>query len=220
MKPLKQLMLLTASLSLLLIFSSCKNLTGESGELTETLDPIENVTPIAGAENSTINVNRTSDSYFRLGFTNVQSNGIISEGMVGEGWCIDWQKPIDSNNGTYDNIQLYSTFNVESWNPTNYLFNIVEDLKDADPELNYRDIQAVVWSLRGFPKFNLDQIALEDLPSRMVTDGEPNFSYDKVRTILEIVEAGHKQFDFTEGIRYAVIAETPPDVQTVITVVN
>ena len=220
MKPLKLLMLFTVSLSLLLIFSSCKNLTGESGELTETLDPIENVTPISGAENSTITVNRTSDSYFRLGFTNVQSNGIVSDGMVGEGWCIDWQKPIDSNNGTYENIQLYSTFNVESWNPTNYLFNIVDDLKNADSELTLYDIQAVVWSLRGFPKFNLDQIAAEDLPARMLTDGEPNFSYEKVRTILEIVEAGHEQFDFTEGTRYAVIAETPPDVQTVITVVN
>ena len=220
MKLLKLLMLLTVSLSLLIIFSSCKNLTGESGELTETLDPIENVTPIAGAENSTITVNRTSDSYFKLEFTNVQSNGIVSDGMVGEGWCIDWQKAISSDNSTYENIPLYSTFNVESWNPTNYLFNIIEDLKNADPDLNFRDIQAVIWSLRGFPEFNLDEIAIGDLPPRMVTDGEPNFSYEKVRTILEIVEAGHEQFDFAEGTRYAVIAETPPDVQTVITVVN
>lgn len=213
-------MLLAVSLSLLLIFSSCKNLTGDSGELAETLDPIENVMPIEGAANSTINVNKGADTYFMIRLTNIGSNNILSEAMENEGWCIDWQKPISSDNGTYENIPLYSTFNVESWNPTNYLFNIVDDLRDADSELTQYDLQAAIWSLRGFPKFDLDQIATEDLPSRMLTDGKPNFSHDKVKTILKIVEAGHKQFDFTEGTRYAVIAETPPDVQTVITVIN
>lgn len=206
-------------LSLAFIISACSNPASE-GDISESLDPVENVSAINGAENTTMNVNQGPDSYFVLGFHSVQSNDVIADGMVGEGWCIDWEKPIDSNDGSYNNIPLYSTFNVESWNPLNYLFNIKEDLMNSDPDLTYREIQLVVWSLRGHPEFILDEIALENLPSRMRADGEANFSYEKVNSILEMVEAGYKDFEFTEGTKYAVIAETPADVQTVITVVE
>ncbi|CAN5371238.1 hypothetical protein BH23BAC3_BH23BAC3_24780 [soil metagenome] len=207
-------------ISLVFIISACSNPTSNEGDITDSLDPVENVTPITGAENTTMNVNRGPDSYFVLGFHSVQSNDVIADGMVGEGWCIDWEKPIESNDGSYSNIPLYSTFNVESWNPLNYLLNIKEDLMNSDPELTYREIQLVVWSLRGHPEFNLEEIALENLPSRMRTDGEPNFSYEKVNSILEMVETGYRDFEFTEGTKYSVIAETPADVQTVITVVE
>jgi len=208
------------SFGLLIAISSCKGLTSDSGDLSDSLDPIEEVVPIEGAENSTITVNRSPDYYFSIGFTDIQNNSVISNGMVGEGWCIDWQKPIDSDNSVYENIQLYSTFNVDKWNPLNYLFNIMDDLREADSELTYLEIQVVVWSLRGFPEFNLNDVEISNLPPRMRSNGDPNFSVDKVNTILEIVEAGYRDFDFTEGTRFAVIAETPSDVQTVITVVN
>lgn len=96
----------------------------------------------------------------------------------------------------------------------------MDDLKQADPELTYREIQAVVWSLRGLPEFNLNAISDEDLPSRLQSDGQANFSREKVNSILEIVDDGYEDFEFTEGTRFAVIAETPADVQTVITVVQ
>lgn len=204
---------------LVFITSACNNPASE-GDITDSLDPVEDVTPIAGAENTTMNVNKGPDSYFVLGFHSVQSNDVIADGMVGEGWCIDWEKPIESDDGSYSNIPLHSTFNVESWNPLNYLFNIKEDLMNSDPDLSYREIQLVVWSLRGHPEFNLEEITVENLPSRMRTDGEPNFSHEKVNSILEMVEAGYRDFEFTEGTKYAVIAETPADVQTVITVVE
>jgi len=219
MKTSKKIITSFLILSMAFIFSSCINPTGNEN-LVETLDPIEEVVPIIGAENSTLNVNRGTDSYFRLGFNDLQSNNIIVSGAVGDGWCIDWQKPIDSNNGTYSNIPLYSTFNVKAWNPLNYLLNIKEELMQNDSELTYREIQVAIWSLRGFPEFNLESIAVDDLPSRMRTNGEANFSYDKVNTILNIVESEYEDFDFVEGTKFAVIAETPTDVQTVITVVN
>jgi len=205
---------------LLVFVSACGTPTSNDGGLEDSLDPVEDVTPITGAENTTMNVNRGPDSYFVLGFSSVQSNDVIADGMVGQGWCIDWEKPIDSNDGSYSNIPLYSTFNVESWNPLNYLFNIKEDLMNDDPELTYRELQLVVWSLRGHPEFNLEQVELENLPSRMRTDGEANFSYEKVNEILEIVENNYQDFEFVEGTKYAVIAETPADVQTVIVVVE
>ncbi|MDZ7757199.1 hypothetical protein [Rhodohalobacter sp.] len=202
------------------VFTSCINSTNSEEDISDSLDPVEDVTAITGAENSSIIVNRGSDSYFVIQFSQIQNNEIIENGYEGEGWCIDWQVAIDSDNGTYDNIQLYSTFNVEKWNPLNYFFNIVDDLKSADPELTYREFQVVIWSLRGFPEFNLEAIPNENLPSRMRTNGEINFSRDKVNTILEIVEGGYEDFEFVEGTRFAVIAETPSDVQTVITVVE
>ncbi len=207
-------------ISLIFIISACSNSTSNEGDITDSLDPVEDVTPITGAENTTLNVNRGSDSYFELEFHSVQSNDVIADGMVGEGWCIDWEKPIESDDGSYSNIPLHSTFNVKSWNPLNYLFNIKEDLMNSDPDLTYREIQLVVWSLRGLPEFNLEEITVENLPARMRTDGEPNFSYEKVNSILEMVEAGYRDFEFTEGTKYAVIAVTPADVQTVITVVE
>lgn len=77
-----------------------------------------------------------------------------------------------------------------------------------------------VWSLRGFPEFDLDKIDIHDLPGRMQDDGQPNFNIEKVKEILQIVENSHKDFSFSPGTKFAVIAETPADVQTIITVVQ
>lgn len=220
MRQIYNLPLFIFSIFIVTSITSCKNLTGDSGDIYESLDPIENVVPLEGAESSTIVVNKGADSYFVLEFSGLQDNDVIQNGFTGEGWCIDWQKPIDSNNGTYSGIQLYSTYNVEKWNPLNFLFNIMDEIKQADPDLTYREFQAVVWSLRGFPEFNLEVITDQDLPSRLKTDGQANFSREKVATILDVIEAGYQDFEFTEDTRYAVIAETPADVQTVITVLN
>ena len=216
----KKLFLFVAVAAIAFSFSSCKNLTGDSGNISESLDPVENVEPVEGAESSTILVNKGSEAYFSLEFSGMEQNSVIQNGFVGDGWCIDWQVAIESNGGVYNDIQLYSTYNVEKWNPLNYLFNIMDNLEQADPDLTYREFQAVVWSLRGFPEFDLSALSDQELPSRLLTDGQANFSREKVATILEIVESGYKDFEFVEGTKYAVIAETPADVQTVITVVE
>ena len=220
MLPLKRMVQLALIFGLFSLFTSCKNLTGDSGNISESLEPVENVTPLEGAESSSIVVNKGTESYFVLEFSGLNENDVIQNGFTGEGWCIDWQKPIESNGGTYSDIQLYSTFNVEKWNPLNFFFNIMDDLRQADPDLTYREFQAVVWSLRGFPEFNLEALTDEQLPGRLKSDGQANFSREKVATISDIVEAGYEDFEFTEGTRFAVIAETPSDVQTVITVVE
>ncbi len=222
MKGLNKILNILLTVSILGLISSCNSITGstENGnDLEDSLNPVEEVIPVEGGENSTITVHRASDTYFNLEFSEIQSNSIINNGS-GEGWCIDWQKPIDSDGGTYHGVKLYSTFNVKSWNQINYLFNIIEDLKSNDPEITGRDIQIVIWSLRGNPEFNVDTVSVDDLPVRMRSNGEANFDKDRVREILDIVEAGYEDFDYTEGTRFAVIAETPPDVQTVITVVE
>jgi len=207
--------LLTA---ILITVSSCKELTTESN-LDESLDPVEEVLRINGADNATIMVDKAQDSYFKLNFSDIIENSVIGNGE-GEGWCIDWQKPIDSDGGVYTNIQLYSTFNVTKWNSINYLFNNIDKLKQDDPEITYREIQIAIWSMRGNPEFDLDTIKVTDLPGRMHNNGEPTFNREKVEYILQFVESGYRDFVPTEGSRFAVIAETPADVQTVITIVE
>jgi hypothetical protein len=203
-------------ISILVFNSSCRGITSNQ-PIEDLFEPISEVAFINGTENTILTVNRSQDSYFLLEFTNVGSNSILQDGE-GEGWCIDWQKPIDSNGGMYNDIRLYSTFNVKKWNPVNFLLNIKHHLKSADPEITYREIQLAIWSLQGFPKFDLETVELNDLPSRMLQNGQPAFNAGKVQQILEIVEAGHRDFAFIAGTKYAVIAETPADVQTVITV--
>ena len=205
-------------ITLLLAAPACKNLTTESN-LDDSLDPVEEVTRINGANNATITVNRAENAYFRLNFSDISENNVIGNGE-GEGWCIDWQKPIDSNGGVYTNIQLYSTYNVTKWKPINYLFNIMDQLKQDDPQMTGLEVQIAIWLMRGNPILNLDTVDIEDLPGRMHNNGEPTFNRQKVDYILQVVESGYRDFVPAEGSRFAVIAETPADVQTVITVVE
>lgn len=100
---------------------------------------------------------------------------------------------------------------MEKWKPLNYLLNISQELKNNDPDLTYR----------ANPKFNVDTITVDDLPSLFKKEaGERNFSTEKVKQILSIVEVGYKDFIFSSGTKFAVIAETPPDVQTIFGVVE
>jgi len=217
----KTIILTFISFGFFITLTSCSDLTTNDGDLADTLDPIAEVYPINGAQNSRITVNKATNSYFRLAFSGIADNDAINAGKVYQGWCIDWEKPIDSNEGVYDDIPLLSTFNVEKWDRLNYLLNIKDDLFESDPDLTFREIQLAVWSLRGFPEFDLDSVPPQDLPSRMTDgNGQPKFSYNKVNNILDIVENGHDDFDFVEGTKHAIIAQTPADVQTVIAVVE
>lgn len=205
-------------ISLFLIAVSCDGISDADSDLDTSLQPIENVVAVDNADQVQITVNRTENAYFRIEFDGIGSNEVIENGEK-ESWCIDWNIPIDSNGGVYDGVKLYSTENVRGWERLNYLLNIKDDLL-SDMDITYREIQLAIWSLRGLPEFNLNQIELEDLPSRMRENGEPTFSYDKVDEILSIVEAGYEDFEYVSGSLFAVIGETPADVQTVITVVE
>ncbi len=213
-------------LTLLLIFTigtiSCNKVTtGNTAEIDESLEPIEAVVPVESGENVSLTVNRNADkAYFDLKFENIQSNSIISNGEW-NGWCIDVFKPLNSNGGVYNNVELFSTDLVEQWLPVNYLLNIQDELLANDEDLTWREIQLAIWSLRAYPAFNLDDVAITELPSSFHEDGEPLFSYEKVENILPLVESGYQEFDYTQsGTKYAVVAALPVDVQTVFAVVE
>lgn len=201
-----------------LVITSCTDVSTQSA-LEDSLEKVEEVSLISGTSNTSITVNKSNESYFRIDFSGIGTNDIITNGE-GEGWCIDWQKPINASNSTYENIPLYSTYNVESWKPINYLFNIVDDLRSSMPEMTHLEIQLAVWTLRGNPEFDIANINPENSPSGIFSDGQPLYNIEILEEILEAVEAGYKTYEPGENSRFAVIAATPADVQTVITVVE
>jgi len=215
---MEKLLLPTLAVMLFLFVSSCGD-SPTSNNITNSLQSVDDVVLITGAENTDMALRNGQQTHFEITFSKINSTNVIQNGTH-EGWCIDWTKPINSNGEIYSNIRLYSTNKVASWMPLNYLFNIMDDLKKSDPEITFREVQIVIWSLRGNPQFDLNKIQIEDLPSRMHDNGEPLFSREKVDKILGIVEAGYRDFVPTSTSRFAVIAETPADTQTVITVVN
>lgn len=201
--------------------TSCKkNLTRGEDDIVESLKPVEEVILIEGAENATIIVNTNKDSYFSIEFSNIEQNDVISNGKR-DSWCIDVYKSINSNNAVYNNVPLYSTYLVEKWMPINYLLNIQEQLKENDQDLTWLEIQAAIWSLRVNPKFDLDEVKIENLPGQFHSNGQPTFSYEKVKQIVELVGDEYKDFDYSKrGTKFAVVAELPVDIQTVFAVVE
>lgn len=208
-----------ALISSMLIIIGCNSLTGSNDDngIDSSLQMVPDITEIEGADNVKLTVNRGGDSYFTLDLDRIRENNIIANGQS-EGWCIDYNKPIDSDGGVYEGLQLYSSFMTKSWRELNYFLNIVDELRENDPELTYREVQVIIWSLMPNPEFDLQNISNEDLPSRLLSDGERNFSETKVNEILELVMTNYEDFEYEEGSRYAVVIETPFDVQTVITV--
>jgi hypothetical protein len=210
--------LLILSLSLGIV--SCKSVTTSTDEgVQDSLDTVEEVELIQGASNVTLIVNSGDQAYFDLEFQNIEDNDLIANGLM-EGWCIDWQTPISTQNGTYTGIQLYSTFGVEKWNEVNALLNIREQLKAEDSSITFREIQAAIWVLRPHPAFDLDDIDIDSLPNDMVRNGELLFDAQKVAEIVDTAKNKAKSFTYEEVTKFVVIAETPVDVQTVITVVS
>lgn len=203
----------------LFVFASCEILEQNDKQLSESLESVEEVILIPEGKDATITVNQDNKAFFSIGFSDIEQNDVIQNG-IGEGWCIDWQTEIDSENGVYNGVELYSTYRVEKWKPVNYLINIKDDLMANNSEITYREIQLAIWSFRANPEFNLEEVALEDLPGRMVKDGQPNFSYERVKEIITTVEQGYSDFEYNDESKFAVIASTPSDVQTVFTVVN
>jgi len=222
MKRLASFITFTIIATVLTINSACqKNATSSDDDLNKTLELVEEVSEIPGGENATITVNRndTEESYFSIEFSNINPNDILENG-VKDSWCIDVRAPLDTDNGTYRDIQLYSTYLVDQWRPVNYLFSMREELKVDNPDLTWREFQIAIWALRTNPEFNLNEISMEELPDAFKKDGQLNFSIEKVNKLLDIAEAGYEDFDYAEGSKYAVIAATPPEVQTVITFVE
>ena len=181
------LLLVTAFIGL----SSCEQSTNP--ELTDSLQSINAVTPIEGAQNVTMNLKKEDalDSFFT-----VSLNG----GHEVEGWCIEWNE--EASFGLNKGTKLHSTKGMADWSELNYFMTIKDDLKASDPELSYREIQVIIWSLIDKPSFDVDKIGeYKNISERIYKDGQPQFNVQKVKdVVLQITNKRDKVASVTTGV--------------------
>jgi len=200
-----------------LFFTACQDSVNPS--LEESVAPYLELEAIEGASNTNVTVNRGDvhglDSYFAFDLSNIESNGLIREGVV-EGWCLEWNKPIRQNNDVHQGVELYNTFGSDTWKSANYLMSIKKELKANDPDLTYREIQVALWSLIDTPTFNLDEVLQEGrMPSRMISNGQPNFSVKKTKDIVNRVRKEVGNFEYKPGSPIIVFSRTEDDQQNI-----
>jgi len=171
-------------LAVLLIFittlftvTSCEQSTSTTFE--ESFQDVKQVTPIAGAQDTKMDLQLgdQNDSFFTV---------TLNDGSTKEGWCIEWNE--NASFGVNEGTKLYSTKGHEDWKELNYFMGIKDDLRANDPELTYREIQVVIWSLIDKPEFDVDKIGeYENISERIYKDGAPLFDVQKVKDIVNQV---------------------------------
>jgi|GEM_PF-2460759 len=163
-------------LSGLIAISSCDQTT--STDFKDSFQKVKQVTPIENGQNVTMDLGvNNSDSFFAVSLNGKQM----------EGWCIEWSE--DASFGINEGTNLYSTKGQEAWKELNYFMAIKDDLRAQDPELTYKEIQVVIWSLINNPSFDVDKISTyENISERIYKEEEPQFNVQKVKDILNQVD--------------------------------
>ncbi|MEX0721205.1 MAG: hypothetical protein WD511_02085 [Balneolaceae bacterium] len=189
----------------------------EDTEDTENYNLYHNLEIVTGAEQTKVTINQGSavgrDAYFEFEIDNINSN-LIAPG-VHDGWCIEWTKPIAQQGDTHEDLQMYSTYGKEKYKPLNYFLNIKDQLKAEDSELTFREFQAIIWSVTEGPEFDLNTLSNDELPPRLLKDGEPDFSKEKVNAIVDQVRANAAAFEYNSTTQFALFMQTGDDEQDV-----
>ena len=200
-----------------LYLGACQNNVNTT--LEDSIAPYMELQSIEEASNTTVTVNRGDsrglDSYFAFELNNIKKNSLISTGLK-EGWCLEWDKPIRQNNDVHTEVQMFNTHGSKTWKPANYLMNIKSELQSEDPDLTYREIQVALWSLIETPKFDLDEVLSNDrMPQRLMRNGEPNFSVEKVKEIVNRVRSEVSDFEYKPGTPVIAFMKNDDDQQNV-----
>lgn len=196
---------------------SCTDSTGP--EIGDSLELFAGLEAIPEASNSVVTVNRgtdeKTDGYFSISIEKIEDNPFLKPGQH-EAWCLEWNKKLRSSGDVHTDVKWFSSDSNDKWKPMNYFFSIRKQLQEKDPSLTYRDIQAIVWVLAGemgiAPKFDVMSLPVDKLPNRLVSNGEVNFSRQKVSSIASTVieEAPDAQVPFAGTI--AQTAEEEQDI--------
>ena len=163
----------------LFAFTSCDQST--SSEFEESFQNIKQVTPIQGAQNERLNLQPgdSQDSFFTV---------TLNDGSTKEGWCIEWDESYVQ--GEQDGVKLFSTKGQEAWKELNYFMKIKDDLRAQDPDLTFREIQVIIWSLVDNPEFNVDKISdYGNINPRIYNNGQALFDIQKVKDIVSQVNS-------------------------------
>jgi probable HAF family extracellular repeat protein len=174
-------------LLIVIYISSCKEYT--TAELSVSLELISAVEPIQGAQNATMDLqfDRTNGAPFSVDLSKVGSNSIVGNGTK-QAWCIEWDAPVikDAQNG----VRLYSTQGKAQWEDVNYFLSQRESLQEKYPELSWKEVQIIIWSLVKHKPFDIDQIpSYQSFSENYYKDGTYLFNVDLTKTIITNVKA-------------------------------
>ena len=211
----------TLLLAGVLTFYACDSISDQG--IQESLEVIPEVTPIQGAQNSTVTVSDGTQSYFKIDFSNIVANEYI-DNSTREAWCIDYRKPIASGGAVHESLSIsYAT--GEQWQPIRRLVGMKDTILENNPEVTYREIQVAIWALLDFPKFDIDKITVDNIPRRMVSNGEFNFDREIAKNLVNLAVSGNTSAQRSlvansDGNDYneqeLCVIETDSDTQTVI----
>ncbi|GEM_PF-934033 len=204
----------------MIFMTSCDLGKNNTQSLEESFELFTDLNPIAEASNTVLNVNRGSDihsdGYFTITISNALPNKFVHN-ITTEAWCLEWNKPLRSNNDVHEGVKWHYTGGSDKWKPMNYFMGIKNDLRREDPDLTYREIQAVIWSIAGYmdlaPEYNVDKLSDEELTRTLRLNSISEFSRDKVREISEMVLSNYS----AATVHFSgVVAQTDDDQQNVI----
>jgi len=197
-----------------LLVASCTNST--SPEIEDSLDLFSGLEAISEAQNTNVTINRgtdTTDGYFEITVEGVDANPFLAPGAH-EAWCLEWHKNLRSNGDVHSDVKWFSTGDNDTWKPLNYLFSIRQQLQAEDPDLTFRDLQAVVWVLAGemgiAPAFDVLNLPVDRIPSRLRAGDELAIDREKVASIAKRVM---QEAPEVTGLPSGVVAQTAADQQ-------
>lgn len=188
--------------------------------LEESLELFAGLEQIPEASNSNVTINKgtneDADGWFRVEINNTESNPFVSNGVT-NAWCLEWKKTLRSDGETHQGVKWYTTHTNEKWKPMNYFFSIRDDLAKEYPKLNNREIQAVIWTLAGHmeiaPEFDVLNLADDEFPSRLRSNGTVNINRERVAEISGVVLSGYKDAEIQMS---GIVGQTASDEQDII----
>ncbi|MFO7845744.1 MAG: ScyD/ScyE family protein [Balneolaceae bacterium] len=206
------------AIAILFYFSACNdNVSPGLEDSLELFAGLEEI-PEAASSNVTINrgTNESADGWFRVEIENIEDNPFVKTGET-EAWCLEWKKTLRSDNDTHQGVKWFATHNNDKWKPMNYFFSIRGDLAKEYPNLNNREIQAVIWILAGHmeiaPEFDVLNLTEDEFPSRLRSNGTVNINRERVAEISGLVMNGYKDADIQWS---AMVGQTADDEQDII----
>jgi len=202
----------------IIFMSACQN--NVSPNLEDSLDLFAGLEVIPEAQNTNVTINKGTaddDGYFTIQIDNVDETPLLAPG-VHEAWCLEWNKNLRSNGDVHQEVKWFSTGDNDTWKPLNYLFSIRGVLQASDPDLTFRDLQAVVWVLAGemgiAPAFDVMNLPVSQIPSRLRAGDELAIDREKVAGIARRVMAEAPE---AIGVPAGTVAQTAEDEQDIFT---
>lgn len=216
----KSLSLLALCATLILFMSACQD--NVSPNLEESLDLFAGLQDIPEAQQTTVTISKGSDEstdgYFSIIVDNLSPNRKLSPGVY-DAWCLEWQKNLRSDGDLHKDIKWFDTATNSNWSALNHFLNEKIKIQAEDPDLTYRDFQAVVWVLAGemgiAPKFDVVNLPVNQLPSRLRSGNEAAIDRQKVANIASrMIDQAPEAVIPVSGV----VAQTASDEQNIIVI--